>query len=136
MSKRKRKPPVRRATEQKTSRREETSERKSASANRKSATSPKTRKKPKKNIYTAKDLLFGKDNYVLMIGGLVLIIIGMMLMNGGGMADENTWNSDSIYSFRRITLAPLVILLGLGLEIVAIFKQPKEETVVTTTTEE
>lgn len=84
---------------------------------------PQTRKLSKKN--SPADMVFGRENYMLMIGGLVLIIIGMMLMNGGEMTDPNTWDAGSIYSFRRITLAPIVILLGLIVEIVAIFRKSK-----------
>ncbi|MGB0861878.1 MAG: DUF3098 domain-containing protein [Saprospiraceae bacterium] len=94
---------------------------------------PQTRKKTKKN--TPADMVFGRENYILMIGGLVLIIIGMMLMNGGEMADPNTWDADSIYSFRRITLAPIVILLGLIVEIVAIFRKSKPAETPALTTE-
>lgn len=69
------------------------------------------------------DFLFKKDNYLLVIGGCVLIILGMVLMNGGEMPDDDTWDPDVIYSFRRITLAPIVILAGLVLPIIGIFRK-------------
>ncbi len=75
-----------------------------------------------KNVVT-EELLFGRKNYILMASGLALIILGYLLMSGGGMEDPNTWDESRIYGFRRITLAPAVILLGLVLEIVAIFKR-------------
>lgn len=73
--------------------------------------------------------LFGKENYTLMIAGVVLILIGFMLMSGGKSADPHQFNYDEIYSFRRITLAPMVILAGFVVEVFAIMRKPKEETV-------
>jgi hypothetical protein len=67
------------------------------------------------------DLLFGKNNYRLMGIGLALVVLGFILMSGGKMPDANTWDENVIYSFTRITLAPIVILLGLGIEVYAIF---------------
>mgnify|MGYP001194588462 CR=1 FL=1 len=69
--------------------------------------------------------LFGKDNYIWMIAGLVLVSIGLLLMAGGKSDDPNVFLPEEVYSFRRITLAPIVILLGLGIEVYAIFKKPK-----------
>ena len=69
--------------------------------------------------------LFGKDNYKWMIIGIVLVAIGILLMAGGKSADPNVFKSDEVYSFRRITLAPIIILIGLGIEVYAIFKKPK-----------
>lgn len=69
--------------------------------------------------------LFGKSNYIWIVAGLVAIALGLILMAGGKSEDPNTFNKDEIYSFRRITLAPLLILLGLGLQVVAIFRKPK-----------
>ncbi|MEP6646974.1 MAG: DUF3098 domain-containing protein [Saprospiraceae bacterium] len=68
-------------------------------------------------------LLFTKDNYMFMALGVVLIAIGMLLMLGGSMKDPNQWDESVIYSFRRITLAPIIILAGLATEIYAIFKK-------------
>lgn len=70
----------------------------------------------------AEDMIFGKDNYILMGAGLVLVIIGFLLMSGGAQPDDS-WNPDEIYSFRRTVLAPIVILAGLVVEIFAIFKK-------------
>lgn len=71
--------------------------------------------------------LFGKVNYRLMIIGLVLLAVGFLLMAGGRPEDPNVFPADEIYSFRRITLAPLVIIAGFVIEIIAIFKEPKAE---------
>lgn len=69
------------------------------------------------------ELILGRQNYILMGAGAVLIFIGLLLMSGGQMPSPDVWDDDIIYSFRRITLAPIVILGGLVLEIVAIFKK-------------
>ena len=71
-------------------------------------------------------LLFDKENYKWMLGGIALIVIGFILMAGGKSANPHEFHYDEIYSFRRITLAPIVILLGFGIEIYAIMKKPKE----------
>ena len=68
-------------------------------------------------------MLFQKKNYMWMLAGVGLIALGIILMSGGHMPDENTWDPDLIYSFRRITLAPIMILAGIACEIVAIFKK-------------
>ena len=68
-------------------------------------------------------LLFTKQNYLYMGIGCALIGIGLLLMLGGGMTDPNVWDESVIYSPRRITLAPFVILAGLGMQVYAIFKK-------------
>ena len=67
---------------------------------------------------------FGKQNYIWMIVGAALIIVGMLLMSGGKSADPNVFNPNEVYGFRRITLAPIVIILGFIVEVYAIFKKP------------
>ena len=69
--------------------------------------------------------IFSKDNYTWMAIGLAVITIGMFLMAGGKSTDPNVFNRDEVYSFRRITIAPILILAGLVIEIYAIFKKPK-----------
>ena len=70
--------------------------------------------------------MFSKDNYRWMLIGLVVIAIGMFLMSGGvSNKDPKVFDADAVYSARRITIAPLLILIGLGIEIYAIFKRPK-----------
>lgn len=66
-------------------------------------------------------LIFGKSNYVLMGVGALLVAIGLLLMSGGRQAPD-TWDPNVIYSTRIVTLAPMVILSGLIVEIYAIFK--------------
>lgn len=69
------------------------------------------------------ELTFGRQTYIYMGIGFGLIIIGLLLMSGGEMPSPDVWDEDIIYSFRRITLAPILILAGLIIEIVAIFKK-------------
>ncbi len=69
------------------------------------------------------ELLFGKETYLWILGGFVLVLVGLALMSGGKMPDLNTWDDSIIYSFRRTVLAPIVILAGLGLEIYVIFRK-------------
>ncbi|HKB43600.1 MAG TPA: DUF3098 domain-containing protein [Chitinophagaceae bacterium] len=69
--------------------------------------------------------LFTKENYKWMLGGLVLMAIGMFLMAGGKSNDPNVFDKDAVYSTTRITIAPLLILAGLVIEIFAIFRNPK-----------
>ena len=72
------------------------------------------------------NLVFGKQNYILMFIGLACIALGYILMAGGGSDDPNVFNPD-IYSFRRIRLAPALVLIGLGIEVYAILAQPKKK---------
>ncbi|MCK9421124.1 MAG: DUF3098 domain-containing protein [Bacteroidales bacterium] len=60
-----------------------------------------------------------------MLIGLALIVIGFLLMIGGGSTDPNQFNPE-IFSFRRITLSPILILAGYVVEIFAIMKKPKD----------
>lgn len=67
----------------------------------------------------------GKENLKLMLIGLAIIILGFALMTGGKSTDPNVFNKEIIFSFRRITLAPLVVMFGFLFEIYAIMKKPK-----------
>lgn len=69
--------------------------------------------------------LFGKENYIWIIGGIVVMLLGLMLMAGGNSKDPNVFTDNEVYSTRRITVAPILILLGLGIEVFAIFRKPK-----------
>ena len=79
------------------------------------------------NKETAKPLapLFTNQNYLWMIIGGVTIALGMFLMSGGKNADLNTFDTNQVYSTTRITVAPILIVLGLLIEIFAIFKKSK-----------
>ncbi len=67
---------------------------------------------------------FQRENYIYMFIGLGLLVLGFLLMIGGG-SDTTTKFSPAIFDFRRLTLAPLLILAGYGMEIYAIMKRPK-----------
>jgi uncharacterized membrane protein len=69
--------------------------------------------------------LFTRDNYIWMLAGLVVIALGFILMAGGKSADPKLFNTDDVYSTRRITIAPFLIIVGFVLEIVGIMKKPK-----------
>lgn len=79
----------------------------------------------KKSNFNNLPFLFDKQNYMLLGIGLLVIIIGFVMMAGGRSEDPNVFNADELYSFRRITLAPLLILIGLGIEGYAIMRKPK-----------
>ncbi|ANI88365.1 hypothetical protein A9P82_03045 [Arachidicoccus ginsenosidimutans] len=72
-------------------------------------------------------LSFTKENFRWMIIGVIVIALGMILLSGGENKDPNVFNTNLVYSFRRITLAPIVILIGFGIEIFAILKKSKKE---------
>lgn len=79
--------------------------------------------KEKKEKVLVINNLFGKENYIWMIAGLVVIALGFLLMAGGKSADPTKFNADDVYSARRITIAPLLIIIGFILEIVGIMKK-------------
>lgn len=64
-----------------------------------------------------KELLFGKENYLIMLAGLAVIALGFVLMYG----------KEDIFSATKITVAPLLVLLGFVIEVFAIFRKPKEK---------
>ncbi len=69
---------------------------------------------------------FGRDNYLWVLIGIAFLLIGFLLMIGGGSDDPDVFN-EAIFSFRRITLAPILVLIGFGIEIYAIMKKPKDK---------
>jgi hypothetical protein len=70
--------------------------------------------------------IFTKDNYRWMLLGLVVLVIGMFLLSGGASnKDPNVFDKNAVYSTTRITIAPILILAGLVIEIFAIFRKPK-----------
>ena len=72
------------------------------------------------------EFIFGKKNYTFMFIGLACIILGFILMSGGGSDDPNVF-SDAIFSWRRIRLAPTLVLLGFGIQIYAILLNPNKK---------
>ena len=84
---------------------------------------------PKAKVITTKSYsnapLFGKENYRWMLIGIVLVALGLILMGGGKSKDPNVFNPKEVYSFTRITIAPILILAGFVVEIFAIFRKDK-----------
>lgn len=78
-----------------------------------------------KNEEPKHEFLFEKINYKILLIGIAVIAFGFILMSGGGSADPNVFNED-IFSFRRIRLAPTTVLIGFGITIYAILKNPKK----------
>ncbi len=76
-------------------------------------------------VHKTGDFAFTKENYRLMLIGLAFIVAGFLLMIGGGSHDPNKFSYD-LFSFRRLTLAPILVLGGYVIEIFAIMKKPKE----------
>ncbi len=69
---------------------------------------------------------FGKINYILVIVGIAIIALGFILMVGGGSKDPDVFN-EKMFDFRHITLAPILVLIGFVVEIVAIMKRPSKK---------
>lgn len=72
------------------------------------------------------DFVFGRKNYKFMFIGLACIALGFILMSGGGSDDPNVFNPD-IFNWRRIRLAPTLILIGFGIQVYAILLNPDKE---------
>lgn len=71
------------------------------------------------------DFLFEKANYKILLIGIAVIVLGFILMSGGGSDDPKVF-SDEIFNFRRIRLAPTVVLIGFGITVYSIIKNPKK----------
>lgn len=79
-----------------------------------------------KNSMNTSTFTFERENYIIMIVGLVVLAIGYALMAGGGSDDPNVF-SEEIFNTQRLTVAPLIILAGFGIEIAAILYKPKRK---------
>jgi hypothetical protein len=80
--------------------------------------------KKMKNEENKPEFLFDKVNYKILLIGLAIIAIGFILMTGGGTEDPNTFDEEALFSFRRIRLAPTVVIAGFGVTIYSIMKNP------------
>ncbi|MCW3117451.1 MAG: hypothetical protein JWM28_1533 [Chitinophagaceae bacterium] len=69
--------------------------------------------------------MFTKENYIWMVAGAAVMALGWFLMAGGKSDNPAIFDDKEVYSTTRITIAPILILLGLGIEIFAIFRKPK-----------
>lgn len=72
------------------------------------------------------EFLFESVNYKILLIGIAVIALGFILMSGGGSDDPNVFN-EAIFNFRRIRLAPTTVLIGFGITIYAIIKNPKKD---------
>ena len=79
----------------------------------------------KKIKSTKKELLFRKHNYQFLLLSIIIIGIGFVLMVGGGSSDPNIFNPE-IFNFRRIRLAPTLVLIGFGIAVYSILTSPKK----------
>ena len=79
----------------------------------------------KKDNKPSADFAFGKENYFLMLIGIAVILAGFMLMAGGGSDDPNKFNPE-IFSTKRLTVSPILIMLGFVIEIYAILRKTKD----------
>lgn len=110
---------------------------------RKTPAAPAVTRRPEKkgNLFTAptdRTLLYTRKHFIIMGVGLFLVLLGLALMAGGAMPDPNVWEPSRIYSFRRITLAPIVMVAGFVVVVFGIFKKnpgPKTEDLTTTESE-
>lgn len=84
-----------------------------------------TKKQSNKNTPPTFNFVFGKKNYIVMAIGIAVIALGFILMAGGGSDDPNVFNPE-IYNFRRIRLAPTIVLIGFGIEVYAILLNPNK----------
>ena len=84
-----------------------------------------TKKVTVENNEDQKVMPFGKQNYIILLVGLALIALGFVLMIGGGSNDPDVFN-EKMFNFQRLTLAPILVLAGFVVEIVAIFWKGKK----------
>ena len=86
---------------------------------------PVPRNEKMKNEEQKHEFLFESVNYKILLVGIAVIALGFILMSGGG-SDDPTVFSEEIFNFRRIRLAPTTVLIGFGITIYAILKNPKK----------
>ena len=79
-----------------------------------------------KNKKKSKDFIFEKKNFQVMLVGIIFIVVGFVLMSGGGSDDPNVFNPE-IYNFRRIRLAPTLVLIGFAIQVYAILLNPRKK---------
>ena len=72
------------------------------------------------------EFVFGKKNYKFMFIGLAFIALGFILMAGGGSDDPNVWRDD-VFNFRRIRLAPTLVVIGFAIQVYAILLNPNKK---------
>ena len=75
------------------------------------------------NMEEKTKMVLGRKNYMFIIIGCIVVLLGFVLMSGGGSEDPNVFNEDELFSFRRITLAPFLVMSGYGLVLFGIMKK-------------
>jgi hypothetical protein len=78
-----------------------------------------------KNNEQTTDFLFDKINYKFLLIGIGVIVLGFILMSGGGSNNPKVFKEEDLFSFRRIGLAPTLVLIGFGITVYSIFKKSK-----------
>jgi len=71
------------------------------------------------------EFAFGRQNYILMFVGIAFLLVGYLLMVGGGSDDPKVFSAE-IFDFQRLTLAPILLVIGFIIELFAIMKRPKQ----------
>jgi DUF3098 family protein len=94
-------------------------------ANQKSTLVQKEHVVKKERVIKHSPAMFSRENYMWMLGGAVIMAIGLFLMAGGKSTDPNVFDEKEVYSTTRITIAPILIIIGLVVEVFAIFRKPK-----------
>ena len=96
-------------------------------AKRPAPAAPRRESTRRENIFRTGDheILYTRQNFIYFGVGLALLLLGLAAMAGGQQTDPNTWHAEEIYSFRRITLAPIMMVAGLIVVAMGIFKRPK-----------
>ena len=84
-----------------------------------------TKKETVENVGDQKVMPFGKQNYIIVLIGLALLALGFVLMIGGGSDNPDVFN-EKMFNFQRLTIAPILVLAGFVVEIVAIFWRKKQ----------
>jgi uncharacterized membrane protein len=93
---------------------------------KKQAPAPARRSEKRESVFNTAGndvLIFGKKNFMYMGAGLLLVLLGLALMSGGSMPDPQVWEPERIYSPMRITVAPILMVMGFVVVVLGIFKK-------------
>lgn len=82
------------------------------------------------------NISFTKQNYYIILAGLAIVVLGFILMSGGGSENANEFNAEELFSFRRITLAPIMVIAGYVVVVIGIMKRTNTTSEVTVKTED
>ena|ERR1041385_1006313 len=91
---------------------------------KKTATASSAPKREERSSSGPVAFAFGRENYLYMLGGVAVLIIGYLLMVGGGADKPENFNPE-IFSTRRVTVAPVTLLIGFGIVLYGIMKKPR-----------